>query len=282
VDSKLVLHTGAKPVSREQLARVACPDGTDTWKPVPHLTVLDLISTMLGHAGFQIDKEQLGLTRDEHRFFGTLDLRNELAAGVNLSVGIRNSTDQSLPLGFCAGNRVFVCDNLAFSSELIVRRKHTKNGELRFREAISLAVQDLTQFHRAETRRIEFMQETSLCPYEAEAFLIAAFEQGLLSARTLRQAIAAYRKPAFDWGPQDRVWHLFNAMSLSMQPRAKSNPQQFALTTMRLMAMLGPKVGFDAPPDIVLEPDRYEFSTGEVDANAFAEGERPDDFPVTF
>ena len=109
----LVLHCGAKPVSREQLARVACPPGTDTWKPVPHLTVLDLISTMLGLSGFQIEKEQLGLTRDEHRFFGTLDLRNELAAGVNLSVGIRNSTDQSLPLGFCAGNRVFVCDNLS-------------------------------------------------------------------------------------------------------------------------------------------------------------------------
>ena len=48
-----------------------------------------------------------------------------------------------------------------------------------------------------------------------------------------------------------------------MPPRSQRNPQQFALTTMRLMALLGPKVGFDAPPDIELTPDQYDISTGE-------------------
>jgi hypothetical protein len=33
-----------------------------------------------------------------------------LCPGVSLAVGIRNSWDQSFPLGFCAGARVFVCD----------------------------------------------------------------------------------------------------------------------------------------------------------------------------
>ena len=97
----------------------------------------------------------------------------------------------------------------------------------------------------------------------------------MLSARTLPKAIAAYRKPAFDWGPTDRLWHLFNAMNLPLQPRASSNPQQFALTTMRLMAMLGPKVGFDAPPDIELQPDHYEITGGGVDASGAADDDMP-------
>ena len=37
-----------------------------------------------------------------------------------------------------------------------------------------------------------------------------------------------------------------------------------------LVALLGPKVGFDSPPDIELSPDQFEVI------------ERPDDFPVTF
>lgn len=264
--SHIMLHCGAKPVTREALALAEPPPRTETWVPVKHSLVLDLVAGMLEQSGFAIEKEQLGLTKDEHRFFGTLDLRNELVPGIRLAVGLRNSTDMTFPLGFCAGSRTFVCDNLSFSSELIVKRKHTKNGELRFREAISLAVQGLTQFQRAETGRIEFMQQTSLRPYEAEAFLITAFERRLLSARTLPKAIAAYRKPAFDWGPTDRIWHLFNAMNLPLQPRASSNPQQFALTTMRLMALLGPKVGFDAPPDIELSPEQYEITGGDVRA----------------
>lgn len=265
--SQIMLHCGAKPVSREALGLVEPPPRTETWVPVKHSLVLDLVAGMLDQSGFVIEKEQLGLTKDHHRFFGTLDLRNELVPGIRLAVGLRNSTDMTFPLGFCAGSRTFVCDNLSFSSELIVKRKHTKNGELRFREAISLAVQDLTQFQAAETGRIAFMQQTSLQPYEAEAFLIAAFERRLLSARTLPKAIAAYRQPAFDWGPTDRIWHLFNAMNLPLQPRASSNPQQFALTTMRLMAMLGPKVGFDAPPDIELQPDQFEVIAADGDAD---------------
>jgi hypothetical protein len=37
-------------------------------------------------------------------------------------------------------------------------------------------VQDPTQFQQAETRRTEFMLQTSLCPFEGEACLRAAIE----------------------------------------------------------------------------------------------------------
>ena len=265
--SNIVLHCGAKPVTRQQLASVACPPGTDTWKPVPHATVLDLVGGMLELSGFRIASEQLGLTRDENRFFGTLDLQNELAPGVTLSVGVRNSTDMSLPLGFCAGNRVMVCDNLAFSSELIVKRKHTKNGETRFREAISLAVGNLTQFQVAETRRIQLLQDQRLGRYEGEAFLLAAFEKGILSARTLPKAIGQYRNPSYDWGSRDTAWFLFNAITTVLQPRAQSNPQAFALTTMQLVSLFFPadEIGLDAPPDIELSPEQYEVTVYEED-----------------
>jgi hypothetical protein len=267
-----MLHTGAKATTREALALVEPPPGTDTWVPVKHSLVLDLVSTMLEGSGFSVIKEQLGLTKDAHRFFGTLDLRSELAPGIALAVGVRNSTDQTFPLGFCAGSRTFVCDNLSFSAELVVKRKHTKNGEMRFREAISLAVGNLKQFQATETRRIEFMQQRVLLPFEAEHLMLTAFERGILSVRTLPKALAVFRDPTFDWGPRDRMWHLFNVMNLPMQPRSQSNPQAFALGTMRLMSLLGHEPGYDAPPpeDIVMEqrPDgTYTMAGPEDDGN---------------
>ena len=80
--------------------------------------------------------------RDGSRFFGTLDLASPLAERTSLCVGIRNSTDQSFPLGFVAGSRVFVCDNLAFRSELMVRRKHTLHGERDFVRKMKLGQLD--------------------------------------------------------------------------------------------------------------------------------------------
>jgi hypothetical protein len=78
-----------------------------------------------GSFPFAVRRATFGLARDNHRMFATLDLTSELAFGVSLAVGVRNSTDKSFPIGFCAGSRTFVCDNLAFRSELTITKKHT-------------------------------------------------------------------------------------------------------------------------------------------------------------
>src|SRR4029079_3093952 len=105
--------------------------------------VLDTALQTLGEAGYQVERTKLGVSHDGQRFFGTLDLVAPLATGVTLAVGLRNSVDKSFPMGFCAGSRVFVCDNLAFRSDLLVRRKHTTNGQARFSNDIAAAVGSL-------------------------------------------------------------------------------------------------------------------------------------------
>jgi hypothetical protein len=129
VSSTLCLHAGARRVSLEELARVQAPPPEGRWFPLSHGSVLARVKETLGEAGYVVRREQLGLSRSDARFFGVLDLSTALTSGVSLAVGIRNSTDKSFPLGFCAGSRVFCCDNLAFRAELLVRKKHTRYGE---------------------------------------------------------------------------------------------------------------------------------------------------------
>lgn len=238
--SNLMLHTGAKEVSRTELATVEAPPPAKRWYPIKHATVLEALCTTLTQSGFLIEKERLGLSESKHRFFGTLDLRSELAHGVTLAVGVRNSTDQTFPLGFCAGSRVFVCDNLAFRSELMVRRKHTLHGATRFQEAITEAIGSLPQFMAGETQRIDMMQSTEIPGERAESLILRSYEQGIVSARFLPDVIRAWREPSAPEFEPRTLWSLFNAVTQVLKPRSLSNPQAFAVQTMRLHSLMNP------------------------------------------
>jgi hypothetical protein len=159
-----MLHSGGRLVTLDELQCCKTPAPEGRWHPVSHVRVLNTVKETLHGAGYQVKAEKYALARSDARFFGVLDLTTPLAQGVALSVGVRNSVDKSFPLGFAAGSRVFVCDNLAFRSELLVRRKHTVNGMKAFGMAIGAAVASLTSFRDTEAVRIQRMAEMHLNP----------------------------------------------------------------------------------------------------------------------
>ncbi|MCA9085867.1 MAG: hypothetical protein KDA81_17530, partial [Planctomycetaceae bacterium] len=108
--------------------------------------MLNCVEETLDHAGFQVRRSQLSVSNNNHRFFGVLDIHTPLAEGVSLSVGVRNSNDKSFPIGFCVGNRTFVCDNLAFSSEVVISKRHTRFGNDRYQEGVAAAIERLNEY----------------------------------------------------------------------------------------------------------------------------------------
>ncbi len=234
----LVTHCGAREVSRKELNQIDAPPPTQTWYPVRHSAVVESVGDLLQTGGFQIQKAVYAVSRNGARMFATLDLGTSLCPGVSLAVGIRNSCDQSFPLGFCAGTRVFVCDNLSFTSELLVARKHTRFGQERFREAIAQAVGSLGQFQQLEGERIDRFQHMMLTDEHAESLILRSFERGVVSSRVLSDVIREWRQPSHDYGPDPSLWRLFNAWTTVLAPTAKRNPQRFAALTMDLQRML--------------------------------------------
>lgn len=244
--SNLMLHSGSRSVDRPTLESIDAPPATDTWFPVRHGDVLGRAVGLLEGAGFRVEKSRYGLSTDNHRFFGVLDLSLPVGYdGVKLAVGIRNSTDKTFPIGLAAGTRVFVCDNLAFSAELTVTRKHTRNGMDRWTEAIGGAVHRLDQFQRAESVRIERLQGCHLGLPEADSFILRAWESGILSTRQLPDAVKQWRDPQYDWGREGTAWHLYNAMTHALGGIAQNNPQRHAGLTMKLMQHFAPVIGED-------------------------------------
>lgn len=236
----LVLHCGASEVTRESLAEIKAPSATDTWHPVSHVDVLTNVESTLSAAGFHIEKARYGLSKGGHRFFGTLDLTTPVSSGVALAVGVRNSIDKTFPLGFCAGHRCFVCDNLAFHSELLVNHKHTRFGVTRFQEAIALAVSGLEAFRQTEEHRIKRLQLVDCTDVQAESLMLRAYEHRMISARQLPHVIKEWREPRYEEFQDRTLWSLLNSFTTVMNDRVKSNPQRHARATMRLQALLCP------------------------------------------
>ncbi len=240
VQSALVLHRGARQVSLDELNEVKAPEAVGRWFPLTHGAVLRRVKETLGEAGFEVKREALALSKLDARFFGVLDLGTPLSEGVSLSVGVRNSFDKSFPIGFCAGSRVFVCDNLAFRSELLVKRKHTRHGELRFANDIAGAVVKLNQFTEDEGRRIAVMKVTEVTAERADSLILNGFHKGIVTTPHLPKVIKEWREPKHEAFADRTYWSLFNAFTSALGDRAKSNPHMYAALTMRLSAHLMP------------------------------------------
>lgn len=241
-NATLMCHRGAREVGRDELVRVSCPPAEGRWRPVPHAEVLSHAELALTDAGYGIEKIALALSRDDARFFGTITLRTPLADGVNLAVGLRSSIDKSIALQWCCGTRVFVCDNLAFTAQTMITRKHTRFGIERYHEAIAKVVSELGGYREYEAFRIREMQHREVTDEQAESILLRAFESGIIGPHALPIAIEEWRKPSFDeFADARNAWRLYNALTFALGKRAKTNPQAHARSTIQLGALVLPE-----------------------------------------
>jgi hypothetical protein len=236
--STLMLHCGAREICFEELRDVAPPLPQGRWYPIAHARVVHLARHMLKDAGYEIKREKLGISQDNHRFFGVLDLATPIADGITLSVGLRNSTDKTFPIGFAAGTRVFCCDNLAFKAELIVKKRHTLNGESNFTDGITNAVGTLSSFREMEAIRVQKFLNTELSADQADAIILRALERNMIGIRDLGRVIRHWRNPEHEQFVPRTAWSLLNAFTSALKERSEKHPAQYAVQTMRLNALI--------------------------------------------
>ena len=65
-----LMMSEGKYVGRNEIATVPTPTGTTSWKPVPHMDVIDAVTEAVKAKNWQILDEQYGLAREGQRMFG--------------------------------------------------------------------------------------------------------------------------------------------------------------------------------------------------------------------
>src|SRR5882762_3254894 len=149
----LTLHAGANLVSYDELRAVTTPPATESHLPVPHHEIVELVRYTLGFYGHEIAEESHAVTEDGMRYFGLMSLRSPYGDYAD-TVGLRNSNDRTFPVGIAFGSRVFVCDNLAFIGDQVIRRKHTLKAKRELPGLVTEIVQPLQAQRVAQNAKL--------------------------------------------------------------------------------------------------------------------------------
>src|SRR5713101_3916172 len=191
----ILYHSHSQLVTRSELMTIPPPPGTPTWKPIAHTDLIQAIDRQLAVRGIEIRREQFAIQRQGARLFAVLDLAIETNEESCAAMGIRTANDRSMALEIAVGVKVLVCDNLAFSGELIaLRRKHTTKFDLN--ADISRAVARYQAHLLALQRTIARAREDTISEEEAKCLIFEAFEDEILPIRYFKQVAQTFFKPA--------------------------------------------------------------------------------------
>lgn len=219
----LMLHTGADAVDYTSLRQLPVPLATDTHVPIPHHSVVDMVKYSLGFYGHEIVDEHYGVTPDGARFFGVLSLRSEYGDYTD-TVGLRNSHDKKFPIGISFGSRVFVCDNLAFNGDHVIKRKHTANAKRDLPGLVAQVVEPLREQRLLQARTFEVYRATELTPAEVDHAIMQMYRREVINLTRIADVLQAYEEPPHDWGGET-AWRLFNATTFALTGRVAENPR---------------------------------------------------------
>jgi hypothetical protein len=218
----LMLHRGAVDIDYDGLRSLVTPPATPTHVPLPHHQLVEMMKYALPFYGHEIVEEHHGITEDGARYFGLLTLKSTYGSYTD-TVGLRNSHDKSFPIGVAFGSRVFVCDNLSFIAEHVVRRKHTANAKRELPALVAELVEPLAHQRQRQHEAFERYSQTGLNDERADHAIMTMFRKGILNIQRVPDVLEQWETPKFDWGDKT-AWRLFNAATFSLTGRVSEDP----------------------------------------------------------
>jgi len=217
MDSVLCTHAGAARVTRGMLRDFPPPPETATYKPVAHLEFVESITEELAARNIEIAKEQFSVARGGALLFGTMDLTYGFNTSLyGAALGLRASNDKSISLQIACGLRVFVCDNMAFSGDMIaLRRKHTSGLDLPIE--IKGAIERWQSGMGTMYGKMQELAHHRISDTEAKEIIFDACHEGVVPLRLMNTVADSY----FD-GPESgdimltprTKWALHNAFTM--------------------------------------------------------------------
>lgn len=236
----LILHCGASAAERRQVIDVPTPHPTHTWNPIPHIELVNHVEATIRSNGLVVGNQAHSLSHDGMRYFGLMEIqrRNE-DQDYCWVLGLRNSHDKTFPAGITAGASVFVCDNLSFSGEVKLARKHTRFILRDLPHLVQGAVGRLMERWHHQDARLNGYRLTDLDDRSAHDLVIRALDVGVCPNRLVPAVLQEWRHPRHADFEARNVWSLFNAFTEAL----KGNLVELPRRTEALHGLLDNHVG---------------------------------------
>ena len=217
----LIMQEG-RFVSRDVVARTDTPSSTTTWRPVPHIDVIEAVTEVIRAHNWNIEGEKFGLASDGRKMFGVMELSSSSSPEWHRCIGVRNSHDKSFAVGLSAGIVVCVCTNLAFGGTTVVKRRHTSGivlAELIDRAVASLEDDFLTTESVCEDLKDVYLRDDD----EARSCIVRAAELGVINSCDIIPTLREFKQPSHEEFREPTRWSLMNALTETIK---KYSPQR--------------------------------------------------------
>ena len=218
----LMLHAGGEALDYAALRALPTPAPTDTHVPIAHHSVVDMVKYSLGFFGHELLEEHHATTPDGMNYFGVLSLRSPYGDYTDM-VGLRNSHKKQFPIGIAIGSRVFVCDNLAFNADHVIKRKHTANAKRDLPGLVAEVIEPLHDARKAQALTFDRYKALPLPDELADQSIMQMYRQGVINVTRIAEVLKAYEEPPHDWGDKT-PWRLFNAATFALTGKVAENP----------------------------------------------------------
>lgn len=219
----LMLHAGAEEVPFDHLRQLETPEATKSHVPIPHHRVVDLVKFTLSHYGHEVTEEHFGVTPDHMRFFGLLSLKSRYG-GYEDTVGLRNSHDKKFPIGISFGSRVFVCDNLAFIGDHVVKRRHTANAKRDLPGLVMQIIEPLADQREKQAICFDRYKATALMDELADHAILTMYRDGVINVQRIAEVVRQWDEPVYEECGERTAWRLFNAVTHALKGRITEDP----------------------------------------------------------
>ena len=217
----LIMQEG-KFVSRDEVAMTGTPCSTASWKPVPHIDVIEAVTEVVRAHNWKIEGEKFGLARDGQKMFGVMEISSSSSPEWHRCIGIRNSHDKSFAVGLSAGIVVCVCTNMAFGGTTVIKRRHTSGivlAELIDRAVASLEDDFLTTEAVCEDLKDVYLKNDD----EARSCIVRAAELGVINSCDILPVFHEFKSPSHEEFAEPTRWSLMNALTETIK---KYSPQR--------------------------------------------------------
>jgi len=231
----LMRQAGSQLVSFNKLKEFELPKETKSYKPVSHHDLVKNVTQVTNKVldGYELVNSQYAVNKgtskdadgnieyegEAGKFFGVLTYEKPDTKSIaRRSIGIRNSYDKSMSVGWCFGESVFVCDNLMFNGEIKTLKKHTKNVWDSLEQQLVVDLFQNAQGVWTELEKdIESMTGLGITNNKAYQLLGEMWGNRILSDRQLSEARRHWLKPPQEeFEPRD-MWSLYNSANHALK-----------------------------------------------------------------
>jgi len=240
-----MIYTKSTPTDLESLALL--PEPTSTGRlhtPIPHRAVYEAVTPALRKAGFEIGRTQMALANGNARWFAELDLKSESETHGTKLV-LRNAHDMAFAAGMAIGEHTFICDNLMFSGDVVIARRHTPRILADLPGLAEDAVNRVRSGIDTQERRWESYRAAPLTESQVKCALVDAARLGAITSNAVLPSLERWYHPEFE----QETEYGDSVLRFQQTVTAGYRGSSYAAVTYRsptLVKLLDSLAGFDA------------------------------------